>query len=77
MCGAYLMTPGAVGDLTPGEIMTMLDGADYASDRRWEMALFQKTTDTDAARDLWAYNYPKYKQPRVLSVRRGSRKRKR
>lgn len=52
----------------------MLDGNDWVHDREWERLLFLKTQSADQAKDLWAYNYPHFKKPRIISVRRGSRK---
>lgn len=68
VCAFYRMTPEEVGSQTPGELVTMLDGMDWVSDREWERAMFVRTQDARAARKLLELSYPHYQTDRVVEV---------
>ena len=50
----------------------MLDGVDWVSDREWERTIYQRAS-VDDANDIRAYSYPAFRQPRVISIKRGHR----
>ena len=77
VCGAYQMTPAEVADQTPAELAMMLDGLDWISDRRWERAVFVRSTDAKTAQEILDLSYPRFQvdpSKRVVrSVSSGSR----
>lgn len=53
------MTPNQIEAETPGDLMVMLEGVDWASDRAFERAIFVRT---DSPRDLLDRGiYPRFR----------------
>lgn len=72
MCAVGRLTPLAAEELTAAEIRTVLDGGDWLRDRAWEIAIFQRTHDGDAAVKMLRQHYPSFR-----NAERGKRRRRR
>jgi hypothetical protein len=67
ICGHYRQFPAVVGDLTPAELVVMLDGIDWVNDREWVRALFLRTQNENA-KDLLTLNFPHFRTPHVTEI---------
>ena len=65
VCGHYRMTPAAVGSLTPAELLVMLDGADWESDRAWERSMLPLVSKPQNFLDL---RYPHFRVDPVVKI---------
>lgn len=68
ICGFYRRTPEEVGALPPGDLMTMLDGIDWTSDREWERAMFLRSQDHRFAQKILDLRYPRFRVDPVVEV---------